>query len=125
MPNAWVTSYPPYPSDWINVTFEKKLTIAVLFGTLPLLGATILSGLLISQARRGGGVDAIALTMLCLFTYAIACLVLIPSIGVVMDRTYRRKLALERRERILTGVAAAALVLPPILVDGLHLLLLA
>jgi hypothetical protein len=106
------------------VTFNKKLTIAVLFGTLPLLGATILSGLLISQARRGGGVDAIALTLLCLFTYVFACLVLIPSIGVVMDRTYRRKLVLERRERVLTAIAAVALLLPPVLVNGLHYLLL-
>lgn len=114
----------PYLPDWIYVTFDKKLTIAVLLGTLPLLAATILCAMMIGAARRfGGGGDAIMMTMLCGLTYSFACLVLIPAIGAVIDRRYRRKLALERRARAMTWIAASALLLPPAAVNGLYYLL--
>jgi hypothetical protein len=114
----------PYLPDWKSVKFDKKLTIAVLIGTLPLLAATIWCAMLIGAARRyGGGADALMMAMLCAVTYGFACLVLIPSIGVVIDRRYRRKLPLERRARAITWLAALTLLLPPAAVNGLYYLL--
>ncbi len=103
------------------MTFEKKLTIAVLIGTVPLMAVTVLCAMMIIAARRyGGGGDAIMMTMLCSAAYAFACLVLIPTIGLVLDNRYRLKLPLARRAKILTGFAAAALVLPVAAVNMLY-----
>jgi hypothetical protein len=106
------------------VTFDKKLTIAVLLGTLPLLAVTILCAVMIGVARRfGGGADALMMAMLCALAYGFACLVLIPSIGVVIDRRYRRKLPFERRARVMTWIAGSTLLLPPVVVNSLYYLL--
>ncbi len=103
------------------MTFDKKLTIAVLVGTVPLMAVTVLCTMMIIDARRyGGGGDAIMMTMLCSAAYAFACLVLIPAIGLVLDHTYRLKLPLARRPRIMTWFAAAVLVLPVFVVNMLY-----
>ncbi len=106
------------------MTFDKKLTIAVLFGSFPLVAVTLYCATTIAAARgHGGGGNVILMTMLCSFAYAFACLVLIPTIGLVLDRTYRLKLPLARRPRVLTGIAAAVLVLPLASVNALFYLL--
>ncbi len=107
------------------MTFDKKLTIAVLLGVLPLMAATIYSAVAIAGARRdGAGIDAFTMTAICMIAYGLSCLVLVPAIGVVADRSYRRKLALERRARTMTWLAASTLLLPPLVVNGLYYLLL-
>jgi hypothetical protein len=106
------------------LTFDKKLTIAVLLGTLPLAAVSILCGLMIAAARRyGGGADVIMLTLLCTVSYAFACLVLLPSIAVVIDRTWRRKLPLTRRPKILTAFSITVIALPVVAVNALFYLL--
>lgn len=101
-----------------SVISPRNFLVAMLIGVLPLLAASALGvWVLTAHHPAGGGIDALALTALCLLTYGFACVVLIPALGALAFCVHRRRLRLSPALATAALVCLAALVLPLLYVN--------
>jgi hypothetical protein len=87
---------------------------AIVVGSLPLLGAVMLTALVATDLlHHGGAVDLEGFILMCLFGYGFALLLLVPALVLLTLRLKRN--AVSRRSLALGGYAVAMLAVPPLL----------
>jgi hypothetical protein len=95
-----------------------KLLVAMAIGVLPLLLAEALAiWVLTARHPQGAGLDALALLAFCLLSYGVACLVLIPALGVLAFFVRRQRLALSPALAATALLCLCALLLPPLYIN--------